>query len=91
MTKIEFVDLSQDLQLVELFSNAIYLDYIIQGVYMVKLFQMKSYYVKTYYHIEKNRFDSVISFDDTDNLTPFLKKNKLVIYIPAASCKNKPL
>jgi hypothetical protein len=71
MTKIEFVELSQNLQLVELFSNAIYLDYIIQGVYMVKLFQIENFYVNTYYHIEKNRFDSIIAFDDTDKLTPF--------------------
>jgi hypothetical protein len=83
MTKIEFVELSQNLQLVELFSNAIYLDYIIQGVYMVKLFQIENFYVNTYYHIEKNRFDSIIAFDDTDKLTPFLKKKKLVIQIAA--------
>ncbi len=85
------MELPQARQLAELLSKGTFVGYIIKGVYMVKLFQMKSYYVKTYYHIEKNRFDSVISFDDTDNLTPFLKKNKLVIYIPAASCKNKPL
>ena len=88
MTKIEFVELSQKLQLVELFSNGIYLDYIIQGVYMVKLFQMKNFYINTYYHIEKNRFDSIIAFDDTDKLTPFFKKNKLVIYIPTYTKKN---
>lgn len=92
MTKIEFVELSQNLQLVELFSNAIYLDYIIQGVYMVKLFQIENFYVNTYYHIEKNRFDSIIAFDDADKLTPFLKKNKLIIKIaaPPQTDKNIP-
>ncbi len=82
MKQIDFQELSQDLQLVELFSNGIYLDYIIQGVYIVKLFHMKNFYVNTYYQIEKNRFESIVAFDDTDKLMPFLKKNKLVIYIP---------
>ena len=31
---------------------------------MVKLFQLKNYYVEIYYHIEKNRIDNIISFDD---------------------------
>ena len=82
MNQIEFMELSKDQQLVELLSKGTFVAYIIKGVYMVKLFQMRNYYVNTYYHIEKNRFDSVITFDDTDKLTPFLKKNKLLIYIP---------
>ena len=82
MNQNKFSELSQDLQLVELFSKGIYIEYIIKGVYLVKLFQIKDYYIETFYHIEKNRFDSVITFDDPDKLTPFLKKNKLDIYIP---------
>ena len=82
MNQIEFMELPKARQLVELLSKGTFVDYIIKGVYLVKLFQMKNYYVKTYYHIEKNRFDSVIAFNDTNKLTPFLKKIKLVIYLP---------
>jgi hypothetical protein len=80
MEQIEFLELPQALKLVELLSKGTFLDFIIKGVYMVKLFQMKNYYIETYYHIEKNRFDSIITFDDTDKLTPYLKKIKLDIY-----------
>ena len=82
MEQIEFLELPQALKLVELLSKGTFLDFIIKGVYMVKLFQMKNYYIETYYHIEKNRFDSIITFDDTDKLTPYLKKIKLDIYPP---------
>ena len=82
MEQIEFLELPQALKLVELLSKGTFLDFIIKGVYMVKLFQMKNYYIETYYHIEKNRFDSIITFDDTDKLTPYLKKIKVDIYPP---------
>jgi hypothetical protein len=82
MEQIEFLELPQALKLVELLSKGTFLDFIIKGVYIVKLFQMKNYYIETYYHIEKNRFDSIITFDDTDKLTPYLKKIKLDIYPP---------
>ena len=85
MEQIEFLELPQALKLVELLSKGTFLDFIIKGVYMVKLFQMKNYYIETYYHIEKNRFDSIITFDDTDKLTPYLKKIKLDIYPPHLS------
>jgi len=80
MEQIEFLELPQALKLVELLSKGTFLDFIIKGVYMVKLFQMKNYYIETYYHIEKNRFDSINTFDDTNKLTPYLKKIKLDIY-----------
>ena len=82
MKQIDFLVLSLEQQLEELFSNGIYLDFIIKGVYMVKLFQIKDYYIETYYHIEKNRFDRINSFDDTEKLIPYLKKIKLDIYPP---------
>ena len=90
MEQIEFLELPQALKLVELLSKGTFLDFIIKGVYMVKLFQMKNYYIETYYHIEKNRFDSIITFDDTDKLTPYLKKIKLDIYPPSPPEKNIP-
>jgi hypothetical protein len=82
MEQSDFLELSKAQQLNEIVSKGIYLEYIIKGDYMVKLFQMENFYVNTYYHIEKNRFDSIISFDDTDKLTPFFKKNKLEIPPP---------
>ena len=82
MEQSDFLELSNSLRLIEILSNGIFLDYIIKGVYIVKLFQMKNYYVETYYHIEKNRFDSIISFNDTNKLSPYLKKIKLDIYPP---------
>ena len=82
MKQSDFLELSNSLRLIEILSNGIFLDYIIKGVYIVKLFQMKNYYVETYYHIEKNRFDSIISFNDTNKLSPYLKKIKLDIYPP---------
>jgi hypothetical protein len=88
MEQIEFLELPQALKLVELLSKGTFLDFIIKGVYIVKLFQMKNYYIETYYHIEKNRFDSIITFDDTDKLTPYLKKIKLDIYPPPPPEKN---
>ena len=89
MEQIEFLELPQALKLVELLSKGTFLDFIIKGVYMVKLFQMKNYYIETYYHIEKNRFDSIITFDDTDKLTPYLKKIKLDIYPPPLTPRKK--
>ena len=82
MEQSDFLELSNSLRLIEILSNGIFLDYIIKGVYIVKLFQMKNYYVETYYHIEKNRFDSIISFNDTNKLSPYLKKINLDIYPP---------
>ena len=82
MEQSDFLELPNSLRLIEIFSNGIFLDYIIKGVYIVKLFQMKNYYVETYYHIEKNRFESIISFNDTNKLSPYLKKIKLDIYPP---------
>ena len=87
MKQSDFLELSNSLRLIEILSNGIFLDYIIKGVYIVKLFQMKNYYVETYYHIEKNRFDSIISFNDTNKLSPYLKKIKLDIYPPPPSHK----
>ena len=80
MEQSDFLELSKAQQLNEIVSKGIYLEYIIKGDYMVKLFQMENFYVNTYYHIEKNRFDSIISFDDTNILKPYLNKIKLDIY-----------
>ena len=90
MEQTDFLELPQALKLIELLSKGTFLDFIIKGVYMVKLFQMKNYYIETYYHIEKNRFDSIITFDDTDKLTPYLKKIKLDIYPSPLTEKNLP-
>lgn len=79
MKQIHYLELPQSLKLVEIFSNGVYIGYILKGVYMEKVFQMQNYYVETYYHIEKNRFDSIVPFNDTDQLTPYLKKIKLNI------------
>lgn len=80
MEQIDFSELPQSLKLVELLSKGVFLEFIIKGVYMVKLFQMKNYYVEIYYHIENNRIDNIISFDDTNKLKPYLNKIKLDIY-----------
>ena len=88
MKQSDFLELSNSLRLIEILSNGIFLDYIIKGVYIVKLFQMKNYYVETYYHIEKNRFDSIISFNDTNKLSPYLKKIKLDIPPPPLHTKS---
>ncbi len=91
MEQSDFLELSNSLRLIEILSNGIFLDYIIKGVYIVKLFQMKNYYVETYYHIEKNRFDSIISFNDTNKLSPYLKKIKFYIYPPPPPLHTKSL
>ena len=88
MEDIDFSELPEALKLVELLSKGVFLDFIIKGVYMVKLFQMKNYYVEVYYHIEKNRIDNIISFIDTNKLKPYLNKIKLDIYPPPK--KNSP-
>ena len=80
MEHIEFSELPESLKLVELLAKGVFLDFIIKGVYMVKLFQLKNYYLEIYYHIEKNRIDNIISFDDTNKLKPYLNKIKLNIY-----------
>ena len=59
----------------------IYIDYILKGGYIVKLFQMKNYYVKSYYHIKKNKLVRIVVIDDPHDLKPFLK----IIYINANS------
>ena len=82
MERVDFLKLTDECKLIELLSNGVYLKFILKGIYIVKLFQMKNYYVETYYHIEKNRFDSIITFVDTDKLSPYLKKTKFDIYPP---------
>ena len=73
MNQINFLNLSLPFRLVELLSNGIYIDYILKGGYIVKLFQMKNYYVKSYYHIKKNKLVRMVVIDDPHDLKPFLK------------------
>jgi len=73
MNQINFLNLPLPFQLVELFSSGIYIDYILKGGYIVKLFQMKNYYVKSYYHINKNKLVRIVVIDKPNDLKPFLK------------------
>lgn len=82
MNRIEFLELPIQLQLAELSSNGNFIDSIIKGVYLVRLLEYNNYYVETYHHIEKNRIDSIVAFENTNKLTPYLKKIKLDIYPP---------
>jgi hypothetical protein len=68
-----FLKLPLPFQLIELFSSGIYIDYILKGGYIVKLFQMKNYYVKSFYHIKKNKLVRIVVIDDPHDLKPFLK------------------
>jgi hypothetical protein len=85
MNRIEFLELSTQHQLAELSSNGNFIDSIIKGVYLVRLLEYNNYYVETYLHIEKNRIDSIVAFENTNKLTPYLKKIKLDIYPPPPS------
>ena len=73
--QINFLILPLPFQLVELFSSGIYIDYILKGGYIVQLFQMENYYVKTYYHIKKNKLVRIVVVDNQNELKPFLKNN----------------
>ena len=73
MNQINFINLPLPFQLVELFSSGIYIDYILKGGYIVILFQMKNYYVKSYYHIKKNKLVRIVVIDKPNDLKPFLK------------------
>jgi hypothetical protein len=73
MNQINFLNLPLPFQLVELFSSGIYIDYILKGGYIVILFQMKNYYVKSYYHIKKNKLVRIVVIDKPNDLKPFLK------------------
>lgn len=77
MNQPNFLDLEHENKLAELKSHGVFLDYIIKGVYMVKLYQLENHYVETFYHIEKNRIDSIVSFTNTNKLAPYLKKIKI--------------
>ena len=82
MNRIEFLELPIQHQLAELSANGNFIDSIIKGVYLVRLLGYNNYYVETYHHIEKNRIDSIVAFENTNKLTPYLKKIKLDIYPP---------
>ena len=74
MNQINFLNLSLPFRLVELLSNGIYIDYLLKVFYIVKLFQMKNYYVKTYYHIKKNKLVRIVVVENQNELKPFFKK-----------------
>ena len=82
MIQTHFLELPTHLQLAELATNGNFIDSIIKGVYLVRLLEYNNYYVETYHHIEKNRIDSIVAFENTNKLTPYLKKIKLDIYPP---------
>ena len=82
MNQTHFLELATHNKLIELSTNGVFLDHKIKGVYLVKLFQFHNYYVETYYHIEKNRIDSVLAFSDTNKLTSYLKKIKIDVTPP---------
>ena len=82
MKQTEFEALCPCIKLSELTKHGTYLEYIIKGPYMVKLFQYENFYVETYLHIQKDRIDSILNFDNTNKLTPYLKKIKLVLPPP---------
>jgi hypothetical protein len=82
MNQTEFAHLTECLKITELSNNGTYLQYIIKGPYMVKLFQYENFYVETYLHIQKDRIDSIINFTDTNKLAPYLKKIKLTLPPP---------
>jgi hypothetical protein len=71
--QINFLNLTLPFRLVELFSSGIYIDYIVRGNYIVKLFQMNNYYVKSYYHIKKNKLVRIVVIDDPRDLKSFFK------------------
>jgi hypothetical protein len=79
MNKTEFAHQSDCEKITEISKYGTYLEYIIKGPYMVKLYQYENFYVETYFHIQKDRIDSISSFDNTNKLTPYLKKIKLII------------
>ena len=80
MNQIDFLELSTSNKLTELASNGNFLDFTVKGVYLVKLFQLHNFYVEIYHHIEKDRTDSIIAFNNTNKLAPYL--NKIKIYLP---------
>ena len=88
MNRIEFLELPIQIQLAELSSNGNFIDSIIKGVYLVRLLEYNNYYVETYHHIEKNRIDSIVAFENTNKLAPYLKKIKLDIYHPPSIIRN---
>jgi len=79
MNQTEFAHLCQSLKLKELTTFGTYLEYIIKGPYIVKLFQYENFYVETYLHIQKDRIDGILAFNGTNKLTPYLKKIKLIL------------
>jgi len=79
MNQTEFTALSPCIKLSELTKNGTYLEYIIKGPYIVKLFQYENFYAETYLHIQKDRIDSILAFTNTNKLTPYLKKIKIII------------
>jgi hypothetical protein len=79
MNQTEFANLCNSLKIIELINYGTYLDYIIKGPYIVKLFQYENFYIETYLHIQKDRIDRILTFNDTNKLTPYLKKIKLIM------------
>jgi len=83
MEKNDFLKLSMPFQLDALISHGKYVDYIINDGYLVRLYEIKSYYAKSYFHIEKNTYDKIIAFEDINYLKKFLNKNKLKNHFPS--------
>ena len=79
MNQSEFACHCPSLKLIELNNYGTYLELIIKGPYVVKLFQYENFYIETYLHIQKDRIDRILTFNDTNKLTLYLKKIKLIL------------
>ena len=79
MNQKEFKLQSDYEKITEVSEYGTYLQYIIKGPYLVKLYQYEGFYVETYFHIQKDRIDSILTFDKTNKLAPYLKKTYLII------------
>jgi len=72
MTIEEFYDLDELEQHEELWDHGVQIGERLEGHFKVILYQIHSFYIELYYHIEYNCIRKLYAFDDTDELHYYL-------------------
>ena len=77
MTTSYFDQLTEARQTDVIWENGVFLDRRKEGFYNILLFQLDDFYTEIYYHAHFNVIIKIVSFNDTDLLTPYLDKINL--------------
>ena len=74
MTALQYNILPSFKQLSLVWSKGVYLAKRIEDHFSVMLYQLQSFYVEVYYDNQEGEVEKIYSFNETDNLEPYLPK-----------------